>query len=78
MHEDPSATPISPRPSSARKALAFVPYVDALTTDKNMLNLCKQEIVAGELAQFPCKIFAKKNYKDFEAWLDALLAVSDD
>jgi hypothetical protein len=57
---------------------AFVPYVDALTTDKNMLNFCKQEIVAGELAQFLCKIFATTNYNDFEAWLDALLAVSDD
>ena len=51
----------------------FAPYVDALTTDNGMFDLCKHEIVAAELAQFPCKIFATKNYADFEAWLDALL-----
>ena len=56
---------------------AFVPYVDALTTDKNMLNLCRQDVVAGELERFPCKIFATTNYNDFEAWLDALLAESE-
>lgn len=53
---------------------AFTPYVDALTTDNDMFNLCKHEIVADELARFPCKIFSKRNYDEFEAWLDALLA----
>lgn len=52
---------------------AFAPYVDALTTDNGMFDLCKHEIVADELAQFPCKIFATKNYNDFETWLDVLL-----
>lgn len=52
----------------------FAPYVDALTTDNGMFDLCKQEIVADELARFPCKIFSKRNYDEFEAWLDALMA----
>lgn len=53
---------------------AFAPYVDALTTDNGMFDLCKHEIVADELARFPCKIFSTRNYDEFEAWLDALLA----
>lgn len=53
---------------------AFAPYVDALTTDNKMLGLCSHEIVAEELTRFPCKIFANKNYTDFEVWLDTLLA----
>jgi len=53
---------------------AFVPYVDALTTDGDMHNLCKHEVVAEELARFPAKIFSKKNYDEFEVWLDTLLA----
>lgn len=52
---------------------AFAPYVDALTTDKKTHNLCKDEVVANELAQFPCKIFSTSNYDEFEAWLDTLL-----
>lgn len=51
----------------------FAPYVDALTTDNGMFDLCKHEIVAAELAQFSCRIFSTKNYTDFEVWLDALL-----
>jgi len=53
---------------------AFVPYVDALTTDRDMHNLCERKVVAEELARFPAKIFSKKNYNEFEAWLDTLLA----
>ena len=56
----------------------FVPYVDALTTDKDMHNLCENEVVAGELRQFPCKLFSKNNYNEFETWLDALLSGSVD
>jgi hypothetical protein len=52
---------------------AFVPYVDALTTDRNMHNLCAKDIVAKELKPFPCKLFSTKNYNEFEAWLDRLL-----
>ena len=52
----------------------FVPYVDALTTDQDMRNLCKDEVVADELKQFSCKIFSKNNYDEFETWLDVLLA----
>lgn len=55
---------------------AFVPYVDALTTDNDMSNLCEREVVAEELARFPAKIFSKKNYNEFEEWLDILLATS--
>lgn len=51
----------------------FVPYVDALTTDNNMRNLCENNIVADELKRFSCKIFSKSNYDEFETWLDALL-----
>lgn len=54
----------------------FAPYVDVLTTDKKMHNVCKDRVVADELNQFPCKIFSKNNYDEFEAWLDALLAES--
>ncbi|OFZ68638.1 MAG: hypothetical protein A2V79_00715 [Betaproteobacteria bacterium RBG_16_56_24] len=54
----------------------FIPYVDALTTDNDMRNLCKNEVVADELERFSCKIFSKSNYDEFEAWLDALLAES--
>lgn len=52
----------------------FVPYVDALTTDDNMRNLCEGDDVANELKRFSCKIFSKSNYDEFENWLDALLA----
>ena len=52
----------------------FAPYVDALTTDNNMHNLCEGEVVADELKRFSCKIFSKNNYDEFETWLDALLA----
>lgn len=54
----------------------FVPYVDALTTDNDMSNLRQREVVAEELARFPVKIFSKKNYDEFETWLDSLLATS--
>ena len=52
----------------------FTPYVDALTTDKDMHNLCQRKVVEDELKQFRCKIFSKKNYDDFEKWLDELLS----
>lgn len=52
----------------------FVPYVDALTTDNDMYNLCKRQIVDSEIKRFPCKMFSKKNYGEFEKWLDELLA----
>ncbi len=48
----------------------FVPYVDALITDEDTHNLCKLEVVADELKQFPCKIFSKENYSEFDIWLD--------
>ena len=51
----------------------FAPYVDVLTTDDSMRNLCENVIVADELKRFPCKIFSKSNYDEFESWLDALL-----
>ena len=53
---------------------AFVPYVDALTTDRDMHNLCSRQIVHGEIKRFPCRIFSDKNYDEFEKWLDELLA----
>ncbi|WP_143083372.1 hypothetical protein [Nitrosomonas communis] len=48
----------------------FVPYVDALITDEDTHNLCKLEVVADELKQFPCKIFSMENYSEFDTWLD--------
>ncbi|MGZ0018559.1 hypothetical protein [Nitrosomonas sp. wSCUT-2] len=51
----------------------FVPYVDVLTTDNSMRNLCESKLVSNELKQFPCKIFSKSNYDKFEIWLDELL-----
>lgn len=53
---------------------AFVPYVDALTTDKDMHNLCKRKVVDDEIKRFPCKMFSAKNYDEFKDWLDELLA----
>jgi hypothetical protein len=52
---------------------AFVPYVDALTTDKDMHNMCKRKVVNDEIKRFPCKIFSVKNYDELEDWLDELL-----
>jgi hypothetical protein len=52
---------------------AFVPYMDVLTTDRDMHSLCNADVVARELAHFPCKIFSSKNYEEFEAWLDQQL-----
>jgi hypothetical protein len=52
----------------------FVPYVDTLTTDNDMRNLCASNGVAAELKKFKCKIFSKNNYAKFESWLDELLA----
>ena len=51
----------------------YAPYVDALTTDDDMRSLCAAEVVAEELRQFPCKVFSKSNYDEFETWLDVLL-----
>lgn len=53
---------------------SFVPYVDALTTDKDMHNMCKRKVVNDEIKRFPCMIFSAKNYDEFEDWLDELLA----
>ncbi len=52
----------------------FAPYVDVLTTDNSMRNLCESKPVADELKQFSCRIFSKSNYDKFEIWLDNLLA----
>lgn len=52
----------------------FVPYVDILTTDNSMRNLCENKLVADELKQFSCEIFSKSNYDKFETRLDKLLA----
>lgn len=53
---------------------SFVPYVDALTTDKDMHNMCKRKVVNDEIKRFPCMIFSAKNYDELEDWLDELLA----
>jgi hypothetical protein len=31
-------------------------------------------MVDSEIKRFPCKMFSKKNYDEFEKWLDELLA----
>ncbi|MEO8341463.1 MAG: hypothetical protein ABI604_17455 [Nitrospirota bacterium] len=53
---------------------SFVPYVDALTTDKDMHNMCKRKVVNDEIKRFPCMIFSAINYGELEDWLDELLA----
>ena len=52
---------------------AFAPYVDVLTADDDMQNLCGRDMVKEELDQFPCQLFSSKNYSQFEDWLDNLL-----
>ena len=52
---------------------AFVPYVDALTTDRDMHNLCQRQIVHDEIKRFPSKIFSKRNYDKLEEWLDEVI-----
>ena len=52
---------------------AFFPYVDALTTDKDMHNLCGRTMVKEELDTFPCLLFSSKNYNELDSWLDTLL-----
>lgn len=56
---------------------AFVPYVDALTTDKDMHNLCMRKVVGEEIRRFSCKMFSAKNYDEFEQWLEELLPESN-
>lgn len=51
---------------------AFIPYVNALTTDKDMHNLCLRRTTSAEIKRFSCRIFSSKNYQEFEDWLDAL------
>ncbi|CUS34100.1 conserved hypothetical protein [Candidatus Nitrospira nitrificans] len=51
---------------------AFIPYVNALTTDKDMHNLCIRKTTAVEIGRFSGRIFSSKNYPEFEDWLDAL------
>lgn len=51
---------------------AFIPYVNALTTDKDMHNLCMRRTTNAEIERFFCKVFSVKNYPEFEDWLDAL------
>ncbi|MBS0154272.1 MAG: hypothetical protein JSS38_06750 [Nitrospira sp.] len=50
----------------------FIPYVNALTTDKDMHNLCMRKTTSAEIKRFSCRIFSSKNYQEFEDWLDAL------
>lgn len=52
----------------------FAPYVDVLTTDNDMRNLCNRKLVSDELKQFKCKLFSSKNYDELENWLDDLIA----
>ncbi|ESS73966.1 hypothetical protein MGMO_8c01030 [Methyloglobulus morosus KoM1] len=52
---------------------SFFPYVDAITTDNEMFNFCQREAVKKELNKYPTKIYAKKYYNDFEAWLSDLI-----
>jgi hypothetical protein len=56
---------------------AFVPYVEALTTDRDMHNLCMRKVAGEEIQRFSCKMFSAKNYDEFEQWLDELLLESN-
>lgn len=61
------------RQSDIDHVSAFVPYVDALTMDQDMQNLCGREMAKEEFGKFPCRLISRKNYPEFEAWLDTLL-----
>lgn len=50
----------------------FLPYVDALTTDNDMANLCRRETVVQEIDKTGCQIFSKSSYSEFESWLDGI------
>jgi hypothetical protein len=52
---------------------AYVPYVDAFMTDDSTFALCGDELVAQELRHYPAKLVARRNYAEFDAWLDELL-----
>ena len=62
------------RQNDADHVAAFLPYVDVLTTDKDMHNLCGRKIIKEELDKFPCLLVSGKNYPKFENWLDNLLS----
>ena len=61
------------RQNDINHVAAFAPYVDVLTTDDDMQNLCGRSMVKEELDKFPCQLFSSKNYSQFESWLDKLL-----
>lgn len=63
----------SSRQSDIDHVAAFVPYVDVLTTDQDMRNLCGREMAKEEFGKFPCRLISRTNYPEFEAWLDNLL-----
>lgn len=61
------------RQNDINHVAAFVPYVDVLTTDHDMRNLCNRKLVSDELKQFRCKLFSSRNYDELENWLDDLM-----
>ena len=63
----------SSRQNDIDHVAAFVPYVDVLTIDQDMQNLCGREMSKEEFGKFPCRLISKKNYREFDAWLDSLL-----
>lgn len=64
----------SSRQSDIDHVATFVPYVDVLTTDQDMRNLCGREMATEEFGKFPCRLISRKNYPEFEAWLDILFS----
>jgi len=54
----------------------FLPYVDVLTTDREMENFCSREVASKEISGFSTKLYSKKSYPDFERWLDNLTSTA--
>lgn len=62
------------RSNDLQHVAAFLPYVDALTTDDGMANLCRRGIAKPEVESVKGRLFSKITYCDLEAWLDQLVS----
>ena len=62
------------RQSDIEHVSVFAPRVDALTTDRDMLNFCACPMIKSALSSSGCRIFATSNYCELEQWLDMLIS----
>lgn len=52
----------------------YAPRVDALTTDRDMFNMCQRPTIQSELRKHACMLFSTVRLSDFEDWLDKVIA----